>query len=184
MNPETYDTIWDSTNDYSYADLVSFEDDNAAAQITEKITLYANGELIWGEEPDGTRPEHEQEGYVAPVIKETTTLAGSGTTAKTTAKTTETTAKTTATTKLPDATATMYGDANCDGKVNLGDVVLIMQSIANEPKYGLKGSDASHITLQGLANADVYGGGDGVTNMDAQRIQMYLLDLITKLPVE
>ncbi len=184
MNPETYDTIWDSTNDYSYADLVSFEDDNAAAQITEKITLYANDVLIWGEEPDGTRPEHEQEGYVAPVIKETTTVGGSGTTAKTTAKTTETTAKTTAPTSLPDATATMYGDANCDGKVNLGDVVLIMQSIANEPKYGLKGSDASHITLQGLANADVYGGGDGVTNMDAQRIQMYLLDLITKLPVE
>lgn len=54
MNPETYDTIWDSTNDYSYSDLVSFEDDNDAAAITDKVTLYADDELVWGVEPDGT----------------------------------------------------------------------------------------------------------------------------------
>lgn len=54
MNPETYDTVWDSANDYSYAELVSFEDDNDAAAITEKITLYADDKLIWGVEPDGT----------------------------------------------------------------------------------------------------------------------------------
>lgn len=57
MNEETYDTVWDSTNDYSYGDLVSFEDDNDAAAITDKITLYADGKLIWGVEPDGTKPD-------------------------------------------------------------------------------------------------------------------------------
>ena len=51
---------WDSTNDYSYADLVSFADDNEAAAITDKITLYADGELIWGVEPDGTKPDGEK----------------------------------------------------------------------------------------------------------------------------
>ncbi|MBR6995922.1 MAG: glycoside hydrolase family 9 protein [Ruminococcus sp.] len=51
---------WDSTNDYSYADLVSFADDNEAAAITDKITLYADGELIWGVEPDGTKPKEEK----------------------------------------------------------------------------------------------------------------------------
>ena len=56
MNPETYTTTWDSKNDYSYADLISFEDDNDAAKITQKITLYADDELIWGVEPDGTAP--------------------------------------------------------------------------------------------------------------------------------
>ncbi|MDE5570193.1 MAG: glycoside hydrolase family 9 protein, partial [Ruminococcus sp.] len=54
MNPDTYDTVWDSTNDYSYSDLVSFEDDNDAAAITDKITLYADDKLVWGTEPDGT----------------------------------------------------------------------------------------------------------------------------------
>lgn len=56
MNEETYDTVWDSANDYSYDDLISFEDDNDAAAITDKITLYADGKLIWGVEPDGTKP--------------------------------------------------------------------------------------------------------------------------------
>ena len=55
MDPETYEApLWDSKNDYSYADLVSFEDDNDAAQITDKITLYADDKLVWGVEPDGT----------------------------------------------------------------------------------------------------------------------------------
>ncbi|MBQ9898994.1 MAG: glycoside hydrolase family 9 protein, partial [Ruminococcus sp.] len=45
---------WDSSNDYSYDELISFEDVNAAEAITNKITLYADGELIWGVEPDGT----------------------------------------------------------------------------------------------------------------------------------
>ena len=50
---------WDSSNDYSYSDLVSFEDDNSAAAITDKITLYADGKLIWGTEPDGTTASDE-----------------------------------------------------------------------------------------------------------------------------
>lgn len=60
MDTETYVAPhWDSSNDYSYSDLVSFEDDNDAAAITDKITLYADGELVWGIEPDGTAPSDE-----------------------------------------------------------------------------------------------------------------------------
>ena len=44
MNPETFDTVWDSTNDYSYSDLISFEDDNDAAALTDKVTAYVDGE--------------------------------------------------------------------------------------------------------------------------------------------
>ena len=61
MHPETFDTVWDSTNDYSYGDLVSFEEDNDAAAITEKITLYADDKLVWGVEPDGTKPDDSEE---------------------------------------------------------------------------------------------------------------------------
>ncbi|MDE6784139.1 MAG: glycoside hydrolase family 9 protein [Ruminococcus sp.] len=59
MHPETYDTVWDSENDYSYSELISFEDDNDAAAITEKITLYADDKLVWGTEPDGTSASDE-----------------------------------------------------------------------------------------------------------------------------
>ena len=67
-----------------------------------------------------------------------------------------------------------YGDANCDGKVDLSDAVLIMQSIANPSKYKL--------TEQGKKNADVSGENDGITGSDALAIQKYCLRLITKLP--
>jgi hypothetical protein len=74
------------------------------------------------------------------------------------------------------------GDANMDNTVDLSDAVLIMQSLANPNKYGLTGSDKSHLTEQGAANADVEGG-NGITANDALTIQQYLLKIIAKLPV-
>ena len=74
------------------------------------------------------------------------------------------------------------GDANCDGLINLGDVVMIMQSIVNPDVYGLGAPQG--ITMEGLLNADVDssdgrgGGGDGVTGLDALFIQKYCLDLV------
>ena len=89
-------------------------------------------------------------------------------------------------TTTPEITPTLHGDANCDKLVNMSDVVLIMQSLANPDKYGLNGNDSSHITLQGIANGDVAGGdsekgGDGITNLDALQIQKFLLSLVTEL---
>ncbi|MCR4794297.1 MAG: dockerin type I repeat-containing protein [Ruminococcus sp.] len=71
----------------------------------------------------------------------------------------------------------MYGDANCDLNIDMSDVVLIMQSLANPNKYGYEGSDKNAITELGLANADVWNTGDGVTGEDALHIQKYLLGL-------
>lgn len=58
---------------------------------------------------------------------------------------------------------TLYGDANCDGKVEIADATLILQFLTNKDEYQL--SD------QGLINADVIGNGDGVTGTDALTIQ-------------
>ena len=76
---------------------------------------------------------------------------------------------------------TVYGDANNDTNVDMADVVLIMQALANPDKYGLNGSDSHHITKQGIANADVSNKGDGITSADALEIQRYLLGLISDL---
>ena len=64
----------------------------------------------------------------------------------------------------------------------MADVVLIMQSQVNPDKFGINGTDKSHITRQGLLNADCAGGNDGVTNLDALAIQKFLIDLIHELP--
>lgn len=126
---------WDKSNDYSFADAISFEDENAAEAITDKITVYAGEELIWGVEPDGTTPDDNP--------------APSG--------------------------SVLYGDANCDKKVNMADVVFIMQCGANPDEFKL--------TEQGKINGDVYNVGDGVTNNDALAIQQLEAGLVSKLPV-
>jgi len=65
MDETTYvSPEWDSKNDYSYADLVSFADENEASAITDKITLYADDKLIWGVEPDGTSAEEPSDNTV------------------------------------------------------------------------------------------------------------------------
>ena len=66
---------------------------------------------------------------------------------------------------------TLWGDANCDGFVDMSDVVLVMQSLANPNKYGVNGWDQNHITMQGLRNADVYENGTSVTSSDALSLQ-------------
>ena len=76
---------------------------------------------------------------------------------------------------------TVYGDANCDGGVDMSDAVLIMQSLANPNKYGLNGTDSRHITEQGQLNGDVDTSAKGITANDALRIQEYLLGKVTSL---
>ena len=76
---------------------------------------------------------------------------------------------------------TLYGDANCDDTVDMSDIVLIMQSLANPDKYGANGSDKNHITAQGSANADVDTSSKGVTSNDALRIQEFLLKKVATL---
>jgi mannan endo-1,4-beta-mannosidase len=120
-----------------------------------------------------------------PVVTTTTT-----TTAKPVSSTTTTTVNTTApkptsTTSSAVTTTTVKptdgkykkGDANCDGSVDMSDVVLVMQSLANPNKFGTSGSDAKHITVQGAENADVDTTSKGLTSNDALEIQKYLLGL-------
>ncbi len=61
-----YQTGWDATNDYSNGDIIGSED----PVITDKITVYNNGVLVYGTEPDGTKPEN------TPVTPSDSTLKG------------------------------------------------------------------------------------------------------------
>ena len=77
---------------------------------------------------------------------------------------------------------TKWGDANCDGTVDMGDAVILMQALANPNKYGVNGTDQHRITEQGMRNADVYENGSSITTNDALSIQKYLLNIIKELP--
>lgn len=75
----------------------------------------------------------------------------------------------------PEVTVSLYGDANCDGKVDISDAVLIKCYLLNSSSYP--------ISAQGLANSDVQGNKNGVNAQDAVTIQKYILKAITSLPV-
>ena len=114
----------------------------------------------------------------------TRTTTKTTTTTTTTSRTTTTTSTTTTTTTQPKSTsATLVGDANCDGQIGVADAVMIMQALANPSAYGLSGSNPNHITEQGWANADCQTT-PGVTNKDALAIQMYALGIVTSLPTD
>ncbi len=73
---------------------------------------------------------------------------------------------------------TAYGDANCDGKVEIADATLILQFLTNKDEYSL--------TEQGMKNADVIGDNDGVTAQDALVIQQIDAGIykVTDLPLK
>ena len=72
-----------------------------------------------------------------------------------------------------DLTVTLWGDANCDGSVDLADATAIIQHIGNEAKYGL--------SEQGALNANVVDNeGSGITGADAMLIQRMEAGQITQ----
>ena len=91
---------------------------------------------------------------------------------------------TTTTTTTSTESDALCGDANCDGKVDLSDAVMILQALSNKDKYGVTGSDPSHITEQGMINADCNKVRDGVTTLDALTVQRYVVNLVESLPID
>ena len=99
--------------------------------------------------------------------------------AATTTSATDTTVTTTTTGPVDlkgilDSKVSKWGDTNCDGGIDMGDSVMIMQSLSNPNKCKL--------SEQRMSNADVYEAGGGITTNDAAAIQKYLLGLIKTLP--
>lgn len=101
-----------------------------------------------------------------------TSAASSEITTTTTVTTTSEPYETTSTSSVIEAT--IYGDSNLSGDVEISDAAKIMSFVSNAEKYPL--------TDQGYANSDVYQRGDGVNNMDALAVRKKLAQLISDLP--
>lgn len=109
----------------------------------------------------------------------TTTTGGSDTTTETTAATTseggdqtdDTTKSTQATTKVTADASVLYGDVNCDGRVDITDSVLLNKAAAGAVKL----SDAA------ASNADCDANGELGSN-DAIVLLKFLVSLVKSLP--
>ncbi|WP_295069819.1 glycoside hydrolase family 9 protein [Ruminococcus sp.] len=143
--------------------------DSIEAWSTNEVTINWNAPLAWIVE--FLQDKEQKYSYVEPTPGTITT----------TTVTQPPVVTTTTVSDISTPTAKVWGDANCDGDVDMGDIVLIMQSLANPNKYGIGGTDSSAITAQGQANADVDTSSKGITTQDAVRIQNFLLNKIASL---
>ena len=132
--------------------------------------FYSSGEGSNINGGSGTSKGNSQPTVTNPPASSTTTTSATTKRAETT-----TTTVTSQVVDGPGTEAKLYGDANCDGTVDVSDAVIIMQSLSNPSKYKL--------TEEGKANGDCSNTGDGITNADALAIQRYKLQLVSKLPV-
>lgn len=157
-----YGSGWDAENDFSNKDIIgkkgtADEEGTIKGIVTKRIPVYINGKLYYGEEPDGTSADGNSEPSTEPVGPPTTEPE---------TKPEVTTAEA--------SSATLIGDANCDGKVTIADSTAILQALGNADKYGL-----SEI---GEKNADCCNPGDGVRPSDALAIQKLDARLLDELP--
>ena len=133
--------------------------DSAEAWSVNEITINWNAPLAWiTSYLEDVAPGVVDDGSDNPTVS----------TGATTASTTK--ANTTTSTAGGGDEDTLWGDANCDGKVTVADATAILQSIANSDKFALK--------AQGKINADIVDNGEGVTAKDALAIQMMDAKLI------
>lgn len=154
-----YGDTWDPTNDYSYQGLPVLEDTdmfgNNNEVRTDYICVYDDGVLIGGIEPDGSVPDGSQP--AAPTEKPTQPATEPKTEAPTTDK---------------DDTKINYGDVNCDGEVDLVDVIMLNKNLMIGEK----------ITDKGKKNADVDNNGDA-DEVDSLNILKSIIHLV-ELPVK
>lgn len=128
--------------------------DNSESYSTNEITIYWNSPLT----------------YLLSLTENTDTNEQQSTTTSPTTTITSVTEN-----EKTGEDVRLYGDTNCDGSVDMGDAVLIMQSLANPNKYGLDGTAEHHLTEQGKLNGDM--DDNGLTVGDAEAIQWKLLGL-------
>ena len=143
-----YGSGWDASNDYSAQGASATENVKS-----DKITIYEDGVLIYGTEPDGTTGEGSISANPAPGGEPVGPIV-------------TTPAETTTTQPAPTAD---WGDVNCDGQVKIGDVVL--------PNRFFSEDVTAAVTEQGLANAQCYADGE-LTGEDATMILKYLAGMI------
>lgn len=159
--PDASGVKWDPTNDPSYEGLTATDSLKSDKALNKHITMYVDGKLVWGIEPDGTEPEP----YTTPSKESQTT-------------TSETTT-TTSSVISDEPGELMYGDVDCNGKVQVADAILLARYCAE---------DSVTVTADGKRNANCYDAtSDLLTTEDIVAILEYLagvidLDALPKKP--
>lgn len=143
---------WDPSNDYSWQGMVSesatLGNDTYMEVINHNITMYDGDTLIYGTEPDGTTaqpydPNTRPGGNPTPPVTTTT---------------------------QPIGDKILWGDADCNGEVELKDAVLLCKASA--------GIEGFSLSAAGKINTDLNGDGDN-NGEDIAKLLKYIAGAIT-----
>ncbi len=146
--------------------------------ITSETTAAETTSETFTETTAETTAETSAETSTETTVETTTEMTSSETTETTTESTEEITETTTTTTTMlgdvivSDAYATLYGDVNCDGVVNVADAVLLHKYIAGTVQ----------LNLEQIANGDCSYDGE-LTSVDVIIILQHLVGHYTALPI-
>ncbi|MFR0950185.1 MAG: dockerin type I repeat-containing protein [Ruminococcus callidus] len=156
-----------------------------AADKDDTLKLVITGKNVGSTTLTVTTPGGQTKEVTVNVLPQQTTVTTAETTTTTTTTTTSatttTTEKTTATTTVGSTETTttteeviipLYGDVNCDSRVDITDAVMLNKAIAGVVTLG---------TRQQKANADCDGDGEIASN-DAVALLKFLVSLVKQLP--
>lgn len=116
-----YQTGWDAANDYSNSDLLGLKENETT--VTDKITVYENGVLIYGVEPDGTSPSETEKPDISK-IKGDTNLNGTIETADLVLLNKHLIKK-----SVLKEQALLNADVNDDNKINIFDTIILKRML-------------------------------------------------------
>ncbi|MDO5148935.1 MAG: glycoside hydrolase family 9 protein [Oscillospiraceae bacterium] len=157
---------WDPSNDWSYKGVEDATSLKSPDSLNDHITMYVNGNLVWGTEPDGTVPGDNEPVVTTPAV---TTPAPVQTTPSVTTENTPAETTNPVTTENTTPEKEMLGDVNLDGKIDVTDLSTLSIILAdNKPVSGMQ-----------KKNADVDRDGN-VYLSDLARIRQYLSKIIEK----
>ncbi len=168
-----YGTGWDATNDFSNEEILGSED----PVIAKNIPVYMDGKLYFGTEPDGTSADGNASAAPTvptepPATTEPKQTTAPSATTKPATTTTEPNEPPTQPTSSGGTTAVKYGDVNCDGEVDLLDVLTLNRNLLIGEK----------LTDEGIVNADV-DLDKKPTSVDALNILKFTIGIVKELPV-
>lgn len=164
INGQPTSGAWDPSNDWSYIGGIDTATDlKKSDSLNEHMTMYVNGALVWGIEPDGTKAvpgaDLGEQPTPQPTTKEPT--QPEPTKVQPTAPTTD----------IPEG---IWGDADDSGEVDINDVVKLLCAAAAPSK--------NQLSPKGAFYGDVYQHGDGINALDATSVSKFLASVIKELP--
>ncbi|MCR4644571.1 MAG: glycoside hydrolase family 9 protein [Oscillospiraceae bacterium] len=156
---------WDPENDWSYEGLTATDSLKDPKALNEHFTMYVNGALVWGEEPDGTKPTGEEPTEPKTDPDPTPTEA---------TKPDDPQNDPTTDSTSDDKPIILYGDVDLDGTVSILDVITLNKALMIGEPLSAEAKLSADVDLSDPERPD---------EVDSLNILKYVVEIVEALPI-